>query len=195
MNQTIIGEKDTQLILRGTNIKAQWGNKFIDIIKNGKIVSEDKSLFYKVNSESDIVKDGIYLINESIWICVGGIKIQLGQESATISYLQKQELTNDQKQMALTNIGFQYNTLGEAKDAGVLSGLIYIKDTNKLYCVSDGQFKEYVSTNDVIEEEQFINNLVIKGNSLYVGDVEYILCENGKITIQQDIEFTKPIGV
>jgi hypothetical protein len=51
MNQTIIGEKDTALILKGTSIKVQWGNKFIDIIRNGKIAVDDKNIFNVIESE------------------------------------------------------------------------------------------------------------------------------------------------
>ena len=39
-SSNIIGKKDLPLILQGSSVKVQWGNKFIDIIKNGKIISE-----------------------------------------------------------------------------------------------------------------------------------------------------------
>ena len=36
-SSNVIGSKDTSLVLRGQSIKIQWWNKFIDLIKNGKI--------------------------------------------------------------------------------------------------------------------------------------------------------------
>jgi hypothetical protein len=49
-NSNVIGNSDSPLILRGQGIKVQWGNKFIDLIKNGKVASENTKLLYIVDS-------------------------------------------------------------------------------------------------------------------------------------------------
>jgi hypothetical protein len=47
----------------------QWGNKYIDLIKNGKINSSAKEYVFTVSSKDDISDNGIYLVTEdnSIW--------------------------------------------------------------------------------------------------------------------------------
>jgi hypothetical protein len=60
-----IGSTDSNFIIKTKgDLKIQWGNKFIDLIKNGKIVSNSENIFKVVESENDIKGDGIYLIGE-----------------------------------------------------------------------------------------------------------------------------------
>jgi len=67
-----VGSADGNLLLqtRG-DIKIRWGNKFIDLIKNGKI-NVDSEFLFEASSKDEIVKDGIYIIeseeNQEVWV-------------------------------------------------------------------------------------------------------------------------------
>jgi hypothetical protein len=64
------GSSSSPLLLKSNGeIKVQWGNKYIDLIKNGKINSAAKEYVFTVSSKDDISDDGIYLVTEdnSIW--------------------------------------------------------------------------------------------------------------------------------
>ena len=66
-----VGSTNKNLILqtRG-DLKIRWGNKFIDLIKNGKI-NVNIDLLKQVDNKDSINKDGIYLIqneeNQEVW--------------------------------------------------------------------------------------------------------------------------------
>ena len=88
-----VGSADKNLILqtRG-DLKVRWGNKYIDLIKNGKI-NVDIDFLNKVDSKDSIYKDGIYLVekedNNEVWLSVGGSLINLLGEVGTtyVSFL------------------------------------------------------------------------------------------------------------
>ena len=71
-----IGSSSSNLLLRcnGT-AKIQWGNKLIDLIKNGKLAIESSSINI-ISDESEIKKDGIYIVNKEtscqLWVCLKG---------------------------------------------------------------------------------------------------------------------------
>lgn len=75
-----IGSNTSNLLLKSNgNVKVQWGNKLIDLIKNGKIASENKSFqIFVISNESEINSDGIYILvtdeNPQLWICKDGTK-------------------------------------------------------------------------------------------------------------------------
>lgn len=191
MNQTIIGEKDTALILKGTSVKVQWGNKFIDIIRNGKIAVDDKNIFNIIESEEQIKKDGIYLLGNDLIISISGTNVKLNREGQTtyISYLTEQILSSTEKDTALTNIGFYYNTLSDAKNAQITSGIIYVKEDQKLYLVNQNGLAEYkTNTTTNNQDDPVIESLSVSGNSLIVDGVEYIKCYADVITLYKDTE-------
>ena len=108
-----LGESNADLILKTKGqIKIQWGRKFIDLIKDGKINSGVDDVLYTVGSESDInpSKSGLYYVNEdgSLWVVIGGQTINLKGEIGTtyVSFLGDQDTTGEQKHTDLTNIGF-----------------------------------------------------------------------------------------
>ena len=77
-----IGSTGSDFIIKTKGqVKIQWGNKFIDIVKNGKI-AVDTDIIESINSVSDINKNGIYYIKEtgSIYIYVDGTLINLSEE-------------------------------------------------------------------------------------------------------------------
>lgn len=186
-----IGEKDSTLVLRGSSIKIQWGNKFIDLIKNGKINSDSQKLLKTADSTEELTTDGLYLVGDSVWAVIGGTKVQLSGDSTTtyVSYLTEQkDITGEQKERALTNIGFYYETLEEANAAGLTSGIIYVKGDNKLYFIKDGILTEYINTQNTLpstentESTESTENLYIEGNSLWVGNDKYITCDDNIYT-------------
>lgn len=178
-----IGSTNSNFIIKTKgDLKVQWGNKFITLIKNGKIAQESTKLLNIANSIDDITKDGIYLIDDLVWVVIDGTKVQLNSSSDTfISYLVDQELTSDNKDKALVNIGFYYNTLEEARLAQ--AGLIFVKETNKLYLVKDGQVSEYTSTVTSTSEEVLKQPLYIESTSIFLNGDEYIKCDNNKIEV------------
>lgn len=191
-----IGEKDSTLILRGTSIKIQWGNKYIDLIKKGKINAEYKEILKVSDNIDEETEDGIYLVNDQIWVSIGGTKIQLAGESSTayVSFLVEQkETTAEQKERALTNIGFYYDTFEQAQNAGLTKGIIYVQGDNKLYVVKEGILTEFITNSSVVkdeessEEEKIIEKLYISENAIMLNDEEYIICDNNTVTINKQL--------
>lgn len=186
-----VGEKDSTLVLRGRSIKIQWGNKFIDLIKNGKINVDADKILKTANSVEDIKSDGIYLIEGSVWAVIGGTKIELSTKQVTtyISYLVDQDLDSEQKERALTNIGFYYDTFEEAEKAGLSKGIIYVQEDNKLYVVQNGKLNVYSqehSTEEIKEEDIPLieEGLYIKDYALWVNDKEIIIADGDSIIFQ-----------
>lgn len=180
----IIGDQYSQLILRGSSIRVQWGNRFIDLIKNGKIAIEEQEIFKTANSEEELNKDGIYKINEEIYIVISGIKFKLSQEndSSYISISSKQELTEEQKNTVLSNMGLYYETLSDLKNSNSISGIAYVHETNKIYTINNGQIQEYFPN---IEQQ----DLRIFENKIFLKDIEYIVCENDDILFKKYLKY------
>lgn len=179
-----VGDKDSTLVLRGSSVKIQWGNKFIDLIKNGKINVEHNKILKTIDSAENIKDDGIYLVEDQVWLMLDGTKVQLSGDISTVyvSFVNPQNINSEGKTTALKNIGFYYDTLEQAESAGITSGIIYVLGDNKLYTVVNGIFSEYsISNNEEKIEEILKDTLYIEGNSLYVDGDEYIRCENNQI--------------
>ena len=196
-----IGEKDSTLVLRGSSIKIQWGNKFIDLIKNGKINSDSQKLLKTADSTEELTTDGLYLVGDSVWAVIGGTKVQLSGDSTTtyVSYLTEQkDITGEQKERALTNIGFYYETLEEANAAGLTSGIIYVKGDNKLYIIKDGVVSEYGMTlnnsQNPEETEKLLEKLYIEDYSLMVDGEEYAKFDNNNIQLNKITYFKEGIN-
>lgn len=155
-------------------VKIQTGGKFIDLIKDGEINSGSK-MIYKQDSIG--TKDGIYIIGEDenirVVLQVDGKQIDLVGEVGTtyVSFLSKQNVDASERQTALHNIGFLYDTIEAAQQDGISSGIIYVEDTKKLYIVNGNAIQEYSVSIPNPYPKQFVisksdNNtgsLVIKG--------------------------------
>lgn len=134
------------LIKTKGKVKIQYGSKFIDLIKDGKI-NADAKFIYK---EKEVgVKDGIYVIGDGeesrVILLVNGTQIDLKGEIGTtyVSFLGKQETTSEQKQTALENIGFLYNNIESVDSNSIQNGIIYIEQEKKFYLIQDGQLSEF----------------------------------------------------
>lgn len=142
-----IGSSDSDFIIKTKGqVKIQWGNKFIDLIKDGKINVNSKFI-YTVDTQDNIGnKDGIYVTSDgSVYIKSGDTIINLVGEISTtyVSFMEEQQTTSDQKYTALKNIGFIYDSLEQVDSAAIQNGLIYVQDQHKIYLVRSGQLEEF----------------------------------------------------
>ena len=168
------GSSSSPLLLRSNGeIKLQWGNKFIDLIKNGKINSEAKDYIFTADTSDEIKANGIYLVTEdsSIWISVEGTKTKLNDTDTTyVSFLTEQETTPEQKQQALINLGLIYENIDALNKANIVSGLAYVVESNKLYLIQNGVVSEYQVTSTLPTSGKFddltISNLTIKNDTI-----------------------------
>lgn len=168
------GSSSSPLLLRSNGeIKLQWGNKFIDLIKNGKINSEAKDYIFTVDTSDEIKANGIYLVTEdsSIWINVEGTKIKVNNTDTTyVSFLTEQETTPEQKQQALTNLGLIYENIDALNKANLVTGLAYVVESNKLYLIQNKVVSEYQVASALPTSGKFedltISNLTIKNNTI-----------------------------
>lgn len=169
------GDSDTDVIIKTKGqVKIQWGSKFIDLIKDGKI-AVDSNFIFKVQDVSKIgVKDGIYVVGgEAVYLKVGDSTINLiGEVGDTfVSFMEGQETTSEAKYNAMVNIGFIYKSLDEVGNTSLQNGVIYIESEQKLYLVKDGILSEFKITIPNPFTEQFViqksdsskGALVIKG--------------------------------
>lgn len=185
------GTTDSDYLIKTKGkVKIQCGSKFIDLIKDGKL---------NVNSEfiylQDTVgnKDGIYVSNDGdVVLVIKGKEIPLtDSENTYVSFLSEQETTPDQKYQALKNIGFIQETLDTTNI--VQNGIVFVKDSGKLYIVKDGVVSEFTAEFPTTLNGQFtINNdtsnkgsLIITGsgdtNSIYFDSFTIYNDENGGV--------------
>ena len=177
-----VGSSDSNFIIKTKgDLKVQWGNKYIDIIKNGKLASAKSSFFKEVESEDLISDNGIYLVEDQIWISIGGTKINISNistEDKYISFIQEQpEITADQKYVSLSNVGFYYDSLESAKRANLTKGLIYIEKEHLLYYINNGIITKYVGT---------IPDTINKFKEIYIESLR-IFQDFAQLTFDSDI--------
>ena len=165
------------LIKTRGKVKIQIGNKFIDLLKDGKINVDSKFIFKGKEVGS---KDGIYIIGDGedakVIISIGGSQIALKGEVGTtyVSFLGTQETTPEQKHTALQNIGFLYKNVSDVQSNGLKTGIVYVESEQKLYIVQDGQLTEFTIDFPNPYPKQFILSksdkdkgaLVIKGTGI-----------------------------
>lgn len=195
------GSASSPLLLRSNGeIKLQWGNKFIDLVKNGKINSEAKDCIFTVDTSDEIKANGIYLVTEdsSIWINVEGTKAKLSDNDTTyVSFLTEQKTTPEQKQQALTNLGLIYENIDALNKANLITGLAYVVESNKLYLIQNKIVSEYQVASALPTSGKFedltisnltISNLTIKNDtinsnqlSFTIGDIQYLQLKNSQI--------------
>ena len=171
-----VGNSDSDFIIKTRGqVKVQWGKKFIDIIKDGKL-NVDVSFIGSVDSYNDIgSKDGLYYVKEDgfIYLVVNGNKINiLGDVDGTyVSFASKQDTADEQKGQASKNLGIRYSSKDEATEYGVTNGIVFLEDANRWYIVEDGVFTLYPSELEspykkqliISKEDNSIGALVISG--------------------------------
>lgn len=196
-----IGSSSSDFLIKTRGkVKIQWGNKYIDLIKDGAINVDTKFIY---NTSEVGSNDGIYVIGSGedaqVILVAGGQQVELkGQEEESVTYvsfLSKQETTSAQKYQALTNIGFIYASIEDVP--GFTSGIVYVEDNQKLYVISDGNLSEYSFTfpnpftdtfviqKDNTEQGALIIKGTGKGNSLAFNSM-FIYSDSNKNYIDSD---------
>lgn len=172
-----IGSTDSNFLIKTKgDLKVQWGGKFIDIIKNGKLASAGADILKVATSSDEISSNGVYLVptdeGNEVWVSIDGTKVNIAGEVGTtyVSFLTEQkEVTADQKYTALVNAGLYYETLEDAQKAGVKAGLIFIVGENKLYIAKDGQISEYIASRGTSENDKntYFDEITVKELKIY----------------------------
>lgn len=208
-NYTTTGSSDSDFLIKTKGaIKIQWGSKFIDLIKNGKI-NADSSVIYSIKSKDKIgVSDGIYVTDDGeVYLKVNNNEITLvGGDGATfVSFLAKQTTTAEQKYNAMQNVGFMYSNLTDLTEDSLQNGIVYIESEQKLYIIIDGTLKEYTAPMSSHIYNSFIitksdsskGSLVIQGQGIensIAFDSLYIYNEIDRSTILSNLDLVLQIN-
>lgn len=184
-----VGNSDSDFIIKTRGqVKVQWGKKFIDIIKDGKL-NVDVTLIKEVSSIDSITSDGIYMLEGSntVVVRINGVTVSLVSDNSDnyVSFIRPQLTTDEQKKQAQRNIGLRYSTIQEAITDGAYNGILFIDSDKKLYIAEDGVYTEYLSDisnpynkqilikKTIKREGEGIGALVVSGNgednSLVIG--------------------------
>ena len=184
-----VGNSDSDFIIKTRGqVKVQWGKKFIDIIKDGKL-NVDVTLIKEVSSIDSITSDGIYMLEGSntVVVRINGVTVCLVSDNSDnyVSFIRPQLTTDEQKKQAQRNIGLRYSTIQEAITDSAYNGILFIDSDKKLYIAEDGVYTEYLSDisnpynkqilikKTIKREGEGIGALVVSGNgednSLVIG--------------------------
>lgn len=184
-----VGNSDSDFIIKTRGqVKVQWGKKFIDIIKDGKL-NVDVTLIKEVSSIDSITSDGIYMLEGSntVVVRINGVTVPLVSDNSDnyVSFISPQLTTDEQKKQAQRNIGLRYSTIQEAITDSAYNGILFIDSDKKLYIAEDGVYTEYLSDisnpynkqilikKTIKREGEGIGALVVSGNgednSLVIG--------------------------
>lgn len=150
-SQSQIGNTNSHTtILTAGDVYIKTKNRYVPIFRNGKLNVDNSSEIFAIESVDAIKKTGIYLVTstsdsgeqvQSVYLNVDGTKILLASSNdGYISYSTIQELKPEDFLLAAQNIGLYFNTIEEARTAGIAKGIVYILEEQKLYKVVNGEF-------------------------------------------------------
>lgn len=154
-----LGTSDSNLILRTKgDIKIQWGGKFIDLLKNGKINTESSIDLKYIQDESKIGSaNGIYITEDNqIFIGNSSKHININQDiSSFISFMEEQQLNEEQFSRVLKNIGLIFETKQAVLDSKLTEGLVYILEDSAPYIYKNQLLTPIIQNNPVQSNAEF----------------------------------------
>lgn len=144
---TEVGSNSSDFLIKTKGkVKIQWGNKFIDLIKDGKIAVDGFQFHTAKDKESISGEDGFYITDD------GGVYIKFGNSepinifgevgTTYVSFIAEQETLPEQKTTAQKNIGLIFDTLKDAQNANLQTGIVFIADEGKLYAIKDSLLED-----------------------------------------------------
>lgn len=163
------------LIKTKGQVKIQWGSKYIDLIKDGKINANFKFIY---QTDKVGTKDGIYVVgeNKDVILVIDGNSITLSSQGGNtyVSFQDIQTADSDQKHTALKNIGLIYENYSDVEQAQIKNGIVYVESEKKLYTILNGVVSEFSVSIPNPYTQQFViakndsknGALVIKGTGL-----------------------------
>lgn len=197
--ETVGSSKSNLLLKCNGTARIQWGNKLIDLIKNGKIASEHGGeQIFIIQNESDIKKEGLYVIDSelgsNLLLFKNNKKYDLTRTDLYISTI-KQNITSEQKLQAMENIGMFYNTLEELQNAGLQAGIAYVQETKTLYTINDSKIEEFEAKLKTVEVKQESKEGEVINSSykvvLQVLENDYLILESDKIIAAKPLYISK----
>lgn len=141
-----VGDVSGDLLLKTRGgVKVQIGSSFIDLVKNGKI-NVDIDIIKEASSKDSIIDNGLYLIDNILYVKYQDTILPLGDNSNrdSVSYLPQLEITQDQQIQAQKNIGIYYDTLEEAQK-NISNGYAYI-NSQGLYLFNNQSAQQVLTT-------------------------------------------------
>ena len=134
---TELGNSTSNLILRTKgDVKIQWGGKYIDLIKNGKINAESELYIKKISSTSEIGNiKGIYITEDNkIYIGNSSSYSEISIDSSSfLSINEKQNLTPEQINNIQQSIGIIFEDEEALKNSSLQEGVVYLLSTSLPY--------------------------------------------------------------
>lgn len=164
-------KSETVISTLGT-LKVKYGSKYVTIFKDGKLVSGATETGFIYKSDHIGTQNGIYVIEQEdgstlISLVLEGKSYEISTSADTyVSFIDAQNTSSEQKDIALKNIGIVYPTLREFYDSGINNGIIFISDEGKLYLVRNGQEEEFK-----IEFPEELNVRSIAAESIKLGSI------------------------
>lgn len=144
-NYESVGKSSADFLIKTKGkVKIKWGNKYIDLIKDGKI-NADVKLFKKVTSEDDITSapgSGIFITEDGqVFIKDGNTIIPIVQDASSSNFVAfelQEGKTGEEKMFAQKNIGILAETVDELNSYGIQSGIAFISSESAIYTISGG---------------------------------------------------------
>lgn len=164
-----VGSSSSNLLLKcnGT-ARIQWGNKLIDLIKNGKLANSTNFKFEVISNLSEIKSDGIYIINAEkslqCWICIKDKQYNLIGNDLYISTNTEQDITVDQQKQGLKNLGIYFDTIDDLIKSEIKNGFVYVEELKTLFNLNNDSVEKIETTvvansvNQLINYKDLINN-------------------------------------
>lgn len=122
-------------------VKIKWGNKYIDLIKDGEINVDAKFIFRVKDEDSIGSQTGIYVTDENmVYVKVGDILIPIygdTEGSDYVAYILQDGKTGEQKMFSQKNIGISFDTFDALQASGIKDGMAFVKD-NGIYMIKGG---------------------------------------------------------
>lgn len=193
-----IGSSTSNLLLKSNGtVRVQWGTKLIDLVKNGKIASGNSDFQVSVvEDESEIKSDGVFILkvgdSEQLWIRKDGNKYNLTGTDLYISATTKQNITGEQKEQALSNIGMYFQSYEDLQNSNIKNGIAYVISDKSLYTIQDGLISEFeakLKTVTVEEQQEEIGEVINSSIKIVLSilDTEYLTLVDDMIIANKDI--------
>lgn len=148
-NYNEIGDIDSDFCIKTRGqVKVQYGKKFIDLIKDGK-VNVDAEFLFKVKDKDAIKgKDGIYLVgDEDLYVKVGDLIIPITGTEVDDKFVayEEQDKEPEEQTIAQKNIGISFDSVEDFAASGIKNGFAYIISEGKFYSMKNGEPEEMIS--------------------------------------------------